>query len=155
MKTHVDLESPSCSLTLFRIFCSCRASKIDGPIRCAACSQTIASVEPPLATPLTRGQLGITGNVKEEQRQRNNKRSLTTVSDEAVYKESSIEEEVESCKGYTSQTQENEQRPGKKASAKAIISVCGSYRSREEGTTSVGSFAACDFSRKPSPKVHS
>ena len=46
--------------------------------------------------PFNPRRLGITGNVKEEQRQRNNKRSLTTVSDEAVYKESSIEEEVES-----------------------------------------------------------
>jgi len=31
----------------------------------------------------------------------------------------------------------------------------GSYRFGEEGTPPVGPFSACDFSRKPSPKVHS
>ena len=46
-------------------------------------------------------------------------------------------------------------RQGNTASAKATFSVCGSYRSREEGTPPVGPFSACDFSRKPSPKVHS
>jgi len=67
------------------------------------------------------------GNVKYEKRQRNSKIPLTTISHEADFKESSIEAEVESCNGNRSRSRENEQMPGKIASARSIISLRESY----------------------------